>query len=72
MKFKERKEVGMSEQKEKCATVTTVKARDFEVECPYCGHVAEGWVRDPRGTPDTCDGCGKSYLIAGNAEVRFA
>lgn len=52
--------------------VTEVKARDFAVACPKCGHVAEAWVCDPRGREDTCDKCGTKYFVAANADVTFA
>lgn len=52
--------------------VSVIRARDFEVECPKCGHIAEAWVRDPRGTTDKCDECGTEYRIPGDVEIRFA
>jgi len=52
--------------------VSVIRARDFEVTCPQCGHMAEGWVRDPRGTTDKCDKCGTEYRIPDNVEIKFA
>jgi hypothetical protein len=52
--------------------VGVIKARDFEVECPHCGHIAEGWVRDPRGQADKCDQCGTEYLVPGDVMISFA
>lgn len=52
-------------------TVSVIRARDFEVACPACGHVAEGWVCDPRGRTDKCDNCGTEYKIPGNVQIAF-
>ncbi len=52
--------------------VSVIRARDFEVECPNCRHVAEGWVRDPRGRTDKCDACATEYRIPGDVQVAFA
>lgn len=52
--------------------VSVIRTRDFEVACPKCGHIAEAWVRDPRGTTDKCNECGTEYRIPGDVRIAFA
>lgn len=51
--------------------VSEIRSRDFEVECPKCGHITEGWVVDPRGRTEKCDECGTEYRILGDVQVAF-
>lgn len=51
--------------------VSVIRARDFEVKCPKCGHIAEAWTVDPRGRTDKCDGCGTEYRIPGDVRIAF-
>lgn len=50
---------------------TVIRARDFEVACPKCGHFAEGWAVDPRGRTDKCEECETEYRIPGDVPISF-
>lgn len=52
--------------------VSMIRARDFEVACPKCGHIAESWISDPRGRTNKCDECGTEYHVPGDARITFA
>lgn len=53
-------------------TVTQIRARNAEFDCPHCGAEVIGWLNDPRGREDTCDECKQPYFIADDASVSIS
>jgi hypothetical protein len=41
------------------------------IPCPHCGVEQEGWVKDPRGSTETCEDCGKDYHVPNDVPISF-
>jgi hypothetical protein len=56
----------------RAATVTKIRARNAELNCPHCGAEQDGWMVDPRGREQTCDACNQPYQVAPDALVQIS
>lgn len=49
--------------------VMEVKAAGYEVRCPYCKEILEGYYRKPSGE-DECDYYGKTFIVSKEADIE--
>lgn len=55
----------------KTKTVTTLRVREYDLECPHCGEVEYGFIGGYRGETLTCEKCDKDYTIHEDADFEM-